>query len=381
MRPVQEQLRGFARGTPAEREAGTHETSPSVAPIIAPTYRVAPLPRSPGSGRMIAIAAVLGGIVLLGAILTIRLGKGSVVIEGPPGGDLPEDVKIVLSGGGKQLEISSADKWKLSVQPGTYQVDIKGGSDAFEIKDRQISVTRFGQQIVKITRQDEADKPVTTTTAVYDAPAQSAAKDLPGHWKITEAENLQGENYGGTVQMRVSSTGVVDMDWLDRQGRIVQTGVGLVQDGHLMAAWGVVPSYGFCLYKLLPEGKMEARWSIASAGGRASTESASGGTSGKLEGTYNVQGSPIGSDGRYTGTLSIAKQGETYAVQWNTPEGTYHGIGLRQGDYLAIGWSAPEVKGIGVVEYKLQGATAQGRWTMIGQNRLSFEILQRETEK
>src|SRR5688572_3028711 len=80
--------------------------------------------RQPDRRPALAIAAAVVGIVLLGAILTISLGKGTVVVEGPPDGDLPEDVQLVLTGGGKQLEISSAEKWKLSVRPGAYQVDI-----------------------------------------------------------------------------------------------------------------------------------------------------------------------------------------------------------------------------------------------------------------
>src|SRR5207244_3487082 len=106
---------------------------------------------------MIAIltaCALIGGVLVLGAIMTFKLGKGTVIVEGPAGGDLPNDVSIVLKDGGKQLEVTAADKWKISVQPGTYQVQVLGGNDTLEVKDAQISVSRFGEQIVKITRRE-----------------------------------------------------------------------------------------------------------------------------------------------------------------------------------------------------------------------------------
>jgi hypothetical protein len=311
---------------------------------------------------------------LLSAILTIRMGGATVIVEGPDGGELPEDVTIVLTHGGKQLEITSANNWKINVQPGTYEVQLKGGGDTLQVKEGQISVQRFGRQIVTIRRQDAA-KPQAAESAA--TPSGNTAKELAGLWRIKEAANLVGEAYDGAVEMRVSSSGVVEMEWRDRRRRIVQTGVGLVEEGHLLAAWGTTPDYGFCLYKLLPEGRMEARWTMAGAAGRIATESASGGIPGKLEGKYNVRGTN-NTGGEYTGSLSITKLGETYAATWSVPEGSYHGIGLRQGDYLAIAWSLQDGAPYGPVDYKLEGDTAQGRWTMINQTQLSFEILQRE---
>ncbi len=317
-------------------------------------------------------------MVLLGVILTIRMGSGTVIVEGPPDGEMPDDVAVVLSGGGKQLEITSADNWKISVQPGTYEVQLKGGSDTLQVKEGQISVQRFGKQIVSIKRQDDAAKPPAPATA---NPRKGDGPSVAGSWKIKEAANLVGEAYGGAVEMRASSTGVVDLDWRDEQRRIVQTGVGLVRDGHLLAAWGVVPAYGLCLYKLLPEGTMEGQWTINGAAGRLGTETATEGTPGKLEGKYSIRGTNLVGGGEYRGSLSIVRLGETYAVTWTVPEGSYHGIGLRHGDYLVIAWSVENAAGYGIVDYKLQGDSAEGRWTMINQTQLSFEVLERDSQK
>jgi hypothetical protein len=338
------------------------------------TLQAVPAVEAKRSKRTWAFAAAVA-ILVLGAILTLRMGKGTVVVEGPAEGELPEDVAIVLSGGGKQLEITSADNWKISVQPGTYEVHLKGGGDTLQVKEGQISVQRFGKQIVSIRREENTAKPQAV------AAANLPQTDVAGSWKIKAAANLAGEAYGGAVDMRASSTGVVDLDWRDEQGQIVQTGIGLIRDGHLLAAWGVVPAYGFCLYKLLPDGKMEGQWTVNGASGRLATETATGGTPGKVEGNYDIRGTTFIHGGEYRGTLSIARLGETYAATWTVPEGSYHGIGLRHGDYLAIAWSVENAAGYGIVDYKLEGNSAQGRWTMIDQTQLSFEVLQRDAPK
>ncbi len=327
-----------------------------------------------GTPRMLIVVALALTAMFVAALLVVRLGKGQVVVEGPAEGELPPDVTIVLSGGGKQLEIGAADKWKLSVQPETYVVDIRGGDDTFEIKEQEIRVKRFGKKIIKITRQG-----TNATADVKPPPATVASADLAGSWTIREAENLEGQAYGGTVHMKMLDSGIVELQWFDEQRNSVQTGIGLVADGHLLAAWSVSPSYGFCLYKTQPDGTMQARWTIAGASGRMSTETASGGVAGKLEGTYQIEGTPLVPGGRYQGTMSVMRLGEAYAVDWTTPEGGYRGIGLRHGDYLAIGWSLARAGGFGVVDYQLDGPVANGRWTMIGENRLSFENLQRNT--
>jgi hypothetical protein len=322
-------------------------------------------------GPWIAIAAAIGVVVLLGVILTVQLGKGTVTVEGPDGGELPADVTIVLSDGGKQLQITSADKWKIAVVPGTYEIHIEGGNDQFEIKQDQVKVQRFGKQVVKVTRHDGAAAPA-------QAEKPSEPVNVAGRWQITDAANFTGEAYGGSIEMRVSSTGVVDLDWLDEQGNIAQTGIGLVEDGHLFAAWCATPAYGFCLYKLGPDGTMQARWTMAGAAGRLATETASGGTPGKLEGQYDIEGVPLTPGGRYKGTLAVAKRGDTYSVVWNTADGKYQGVGLRHGDYLAVAWSVERAEGYGIVDYKLEKDAAKGRWTQIGSTDLSFEILKRQ---
>jgi hypothetical protein len=127
---------------------------------------------------------------------------------------------------------------------------------------------------------------------------------------------------------------------------------------------------------------LSARWSSTLDGGKVLTEVARGGTPGKVEGQYTMQGDANdGSGGTYSGRMAINRYNDTYYVGWSVNDAgkPFHGIGLRQGDWLVVGWSeASNKQGFGVVDYKLDGDTAQGRWTMFGEDKLSFEILERE---
>jgi hypothetical protein len=205
------------------------------------------------------------------------------------------------------------------------------------------------------------------------------AKGPAGLWQITQAADMGGKPYAGNVHMHVLGSGLVELTWTDKQGQALQSGLGFVQDGHLMAAWSGGPGFGINLYKIGRDGTLSARWSSSLDGGRVLTEVARGGVPGKLEGQYTIQGDAnVGNGGTYSGRMSIARYNETYYVGWSlNDEGKpYYGIGLRQGDWLAVAWSTAE-EGFGVIDYKLDGDTAQGRWTQFRQDKLSYEVLQR----
>ncbi len=147
-----------------------------------------------------------------------------------------------------------------------------------------------------------------------------------------------------------------------------------------MAAYSFGPVFGINMYKIGRDGTLTARWTQSKDGGKLFTEVARG-TPGKLEGNYTMQGQANdGSGGNYSGSMRIDRYGDTYYVGWNVNGTTnFYGIGLRHGDWLAVGWSTAE-KGFGVIDYKLDGDTAQGRWALMGSQQLSFEMLERERQ-
>lgn len=78
-----------------------------------------------------------------------------------------------------------------------------------------------------------------------------------------------------------------------------------------------------------------------------------------LTGKYKCEGkNPQG--GTYTGTVEIKKKGDVYYLSWAIgPAETYEGIGLLEGDVLAVSYTG------GVVAYKVEkGPKLVGRWTL-----------------
>jgi hypothetical protein len=78
-------------------------------------------------------------------------------------------------------------------------------------------------------------------------------------------------------------------------------------------------------------------------------------------GAYRCDGvSPEGL--KYRAAVHIAKNGETYVVQWLTPKGVVNvGIGVINGNTLSVGYVGTTA---GVVVYKLNGTKEMtGEWT------------------
>lgn len=123
----------------------------------------------------VAAATALAGVILLGVILTFTFKDGTVVVA-TPGDELPEDLKVVLSGGDKPIVITAENKWKVSVGPGDYQISVEGGDDKFDIMKERVSVSRFGRTLITI----EYKKNVAVASRV-ERPAESPpqAEDAP----------------------------------------------------------------------------------------------------------------------------------------------------------------------------------------------------------
>jgi hypothetical protein len=77
-----------------------------------------------------------------------------------------------------------------------------------------------------------------------------------------------------------------------------------------------------------------------------------------IAGKYACEGTnPAGK--AYKGTVEITKVGDAYRLDWSLGGGaeTYDGIGILEGDVLAVSWGA------GVVVYKVEKGKLLGKWT------------------
>lgn len=105
----------------------------------------------------------------------------------------------------------------------------------------------------------------------------------------------------------------------------------------------------------------------------------------EIEGKYKCEGkNPDGST--YTGTVTITKKNETYAVEWRIRDSLQTGVAIYNGGALSICWVTRHGGrvGMGVAAYQLQKdrRTFVGKWAAVGGNgKTTQEVLRKLGEK
>ena len=99
----------------------------------------------------------------------------------------------------------------------------------------------------------------------------------------------------------------------------------------------------------------------------------------EISGYYTCKGQEAGGK-TYSGVAVITKKADVYIVQWMIGSGsTFSGIGIRQGNTLAVSWAIPNERGMirGVNMYRIEtGPRLVGRWaTVPGPGVLQSETL------
>lgn len=91
-----------------------------------------------------------------------------------------------------------------------------------------------------------------------------------------------------------------------------------------------------------------------------STVNANPSSNGDIAGSYGVTGKTLDNQS-YDGDLTIKKQGEVYQFSWNAGNSTYDGVGVRDGNLVAVGYGAgTDGKGCGAAIYKIGDKTLEG---------------------
>lgn len=124
------------------------------------------------------ILAGAAGFLALAAILLIVTRNGTVEVTSPDG-KLPDDVKVVVSQGGKEVELLQADnQWSAKIVNGEYRVHVGKGSDRFEIKNSTLIVNRMGRAIVKVELKPGTESPdAASSVAIESQPGTSPKPD------------------------------------------------------------------------------------------------------------------------------------------------------------------------------------------------------------
>lgn len=121
--------------------------------------------------------AGFGGFLVFAAILLITTRHGTVEVSSPEG-KLPDDVKVVVSRGGEEVEILQADnQWSAKIVNGEYQVQLRGGEDRFVIKDSKLTISRLGRVAVTVDARQPDSK--TGKNIAATIPVDGAQTKLP----------------------------------------------------------------------------------------------------------------------------------------------------------------------------------------------------------
>ncbi|HEV2912055.1 MAG TPA: hypothetical protein VGX92_01955 [Pyrinomonadaceae bacterium] len=201
---------------------------------------------------------------------------------------------------------------------------------------------------------------------------QALGPDLSGSYRLAAATDPEGGSYGGTVD--ISRLGAAyRVAWTVTGGGSYE-GVGVQMDDALAIGWGSGrANRGVVVYRI-QGGRLSGKWTITDMKGALGTEELEGAPG--LQGSYRIVHSTVPGAARgYAGTVNITASGDTYIVEWRLASGeNYKGVGVRQGDLLAVGWS-PGRGSVAVATYRQKGAVLKGVWAIPGEKRLGAETL------
>ena len=93
-------------------------------------------------------------------------------------------------------------------------------------------------------------------------------------------------------------------------------------------------------------------------------------------GRYDVEGTNPGGGGRYTGTVSVERTGETYRVVWMVGGTRYIGTGIGDKNFIAVSYRSGSDTGLAL--YGADGGNWTGVWTYAGGRTIGAEIWRRE---
>ncbi len=93
-------------------------------------------------------------------------------------------------------------------------------------------------------------------------------------------------------------------------------------------------------------------------------------------GRYSIEGSNPGGGGKYRGTVTVEKTGETYSVIWVVAGTRYVGTGIGDKNFIAVTYRSGGDTGLAL--YGSDASNWSGVWTYAGGRALGAEVWKRE---
>jgi hypothetical protein len=93
-------------------------------------------------------------------------------------------------------------------------------------------------------------------------------------------------------------------------------------------------------------------------------------------GEYEVHGTNPGGGGRYSGTVTVDKTGDTYRVVWNIGGTRYVGTGIGDKNFIAVSYRSGNNTGLAL--YGSKGENFEGVWAYSGGRQMGTEVWERQ---
>ena len=123
--------------------------------------------------------------------------------------------------------------------------------------------------------------------------------------------------------------------------------------------------------------------SSSSNDGKSNSNTSTSKDSGDVAGSYSVTGKNAAGQA-YTGDMTIKKQDSVYQFSWKVGGSNYDGVGVRDGDLIAVGYGAGDNgKGCGAAIYKIGDKMLEGKLGGWGYNQVGIQtaVLLKESKQ
>ena len=205
--------------------------------------------------------------------------------------------------------------------------------------------------------------------------ADPAPPEIAGDWAIKAPAKAEAEESPVSGLMRIERKGVnYRLYWVTKAGD-KWFGCGIPYNNKLAACWTSQGSVGLTLYRIESGGTLRGEWTQVGKDSGTGTEVATPDEVRGVAGTYSVTGHNPGSGSKYSGKLAVKKLDDIYHLAWKVGKVTYHGVGLRDGDRLTVGWTSGDHYGAAI--YTFDGKEAASEWVGASSTKIGHEKLEK----
>lgn len=132
-------------------------------------------PPVPRRRTWFGLAAVAGAGILAAILLLLKTPHGDLQVTIPD--DVPAEIRkqiqISVGGNGDAEIASAANGWKIEVKEGAYQIQLTGGGDQVELRDRSVTVRRNKTAIVEVVLKKSGSEPMSPAPRPANANADA----------------------------------------------------------------------------------------------------------------------------------------------------------------------------------------------------------------